>query len=106
MRLASNPTMMEMSYRVSRLGNVRATKEVPTSDSAGGGAVDVAAVDAAMLAAPEPQQTGKAQEAKQTFIETVVVVVRIGRRLAGVLRHGPGRGTDAGEAYEEERAEQ
>jgi hypothetical protein len=98
--------MMEMTYRVSRLGNVRATKEPPASDSAAGSAVDVVAVDVATLAAPEPQEPGKAQEAKQTFVETVVVLVRVGRRVAGVLRRGPGRGTDAGEAYEEEGAGQ
>jgi hypothetical protein len=58
-----------------------------------------------VLAAPEPQESGKAQEAQQTFIETVVVV-RVSRSVAGVLRSGLRWGTNAGEAYKEERAEQ
>jgi hypothetical protein len=83
----------------------RATEERSASDSAGGGTVDVVPIDVVMVPAPEPEEPGEAHEAKQTLVEAVVVV-RVGRRVAGVLRRSPRRGTGAREADEEERAEQ
>jgi len=81
------------------------SKNRPASDSAGGGAVDVVPANVVVVAASEPQEPGEPGEAKQTLVETVVVV-RVGRGVTSILRRGPRRGTDARDTDQEERAEQ
>ena len=86
----------------------RTREKRPALDSAGGTAADVASVDLAALyvfavAALEPQESGEPHEAQQALIKAVVVL-RVGRHGAGVLRRYTAGRAGSGEAEEEKRA--
>ncbi len=82
------------------------TSEYSALDSAIGALVDappvdVTALDLVAIAAPKPEETGEPREAQQTLVEAVVVL-RVCRRVADVLRRDPCRGAGAREADQKE----
>ena len=74
---------------------------VSALDSAGSGTINVATVDVLMVAAPEPEQPGEAHEAKETYVEAIVIV-RVDWSIRGVLGRSLRRRGDACHADEKE----
>ena len=96
---------MEMGHIGSRPSMFRLRKR-SSLDSAGGASIGGGTAHVQVIATPEPEKPGEADEAKQAQVKTPVIVVRVSWRTADILGRSLCRGANACDGDEEERAEQ